>query len=384
MHRPAAAAMTLVELLIAVSIVAILVGMAMPMVTMASKGARKASTQAILRKVETALGLFKAEVKVNPFQAESAAAGDGDDLVPGRGNRLHLHLGRDLDDQGRVDLNDDITAIDARFTYNVKKAANPHYAADESYNPIPTTAFKKADVVPRGWTQWNPATKRLEISRTSINGIDNPIGSAMYLNRIAGERFRLAVLAGHVEVPGWKAPTIWDPTGTYPAEFPGGKRTGRDLSGTPLISSPKSKGWRSNYLAGEMEKRYISGDDILDAYGRALVYICPVLPGVATTNSWANIGGQGTNQGLREADYGLDAEGRRSRDRLDVRHHNGTDYALPADPAASDRRYFTAPGLEFAPELWSAGEDGRLCGQRSHGMNKDNVAATVYDRNLQP
>lgn len=375
---------TLIELLIVVAIVATLTGMAMPLVTLAARGAKKATTQGILRKIDIAVHLFKNDAKVFPYQAEDQALSAEDDLMAGRSNNLYLRLGGDMDQTRRTDLDDDLAAIDLRFAYDLKNHGSPSSSLSESYNVIPVTAFKAVDIVPRGWTQWNPTTRRLEIPKTAIIGTGSALGSAIYLNRLAKERFRLAVLSGNVQVGGWKAPTVYDPAGSYPTEFPGGERSGRDLSGIQLVANPKSVGWCGDYLAGDMERRFIAGGTILDAYGNPVLYCCPVVPGVATSVSWSHGGWQGSNQQMREVDYGLDAEGRRSRDRLDIRHSTGFDYADPADPASSDRRYFTAPGLELEPELWSAGADGLLCGQRGAAMNRDDVSAVAYDRNLLP
>jgi prepilin-type N-terminal cleavage/methylation domain-containing protein len=391
---------TLLELLIAMSIVAILAGMLFSIMGVARRSSMRSSTEAVMRTVDTAIRLFKSDVRCLPFHSAPADAIESltidvvsagmalDGSTTGRSNNLMYRIGTDIDPSARNNLETDLLAVDAAFYYNLGNPAAPSSGLSESYTPLPTTAFKKSDTV-YGPAIYNPDNNRWEISRgTAKQGFDS-MGTAVQLNRMATEKYRLAMLAGHAAVTGWKSRVIHYEfnTGTSAAPvYVWNTCGGRNLSGSSLITaaSAAKPGWAQDYLDGQIEARFRSGEAVLDAWKRPLIYYSPVLQGVLATNSWFSIDWQGSNWGLREDSYGLEAEGRPSRTLPRTRHHSNVAYAVPGDPATADRRFWASPGFEFDFELWSAGPDGRFAWGRAELMNMDNVGLHAYDRRLVP
>lgn len=393
--RPGRSAFTLIELLIAMAIVAVLAGMLFSIMGVARRAGMRGATEAVMRTVDAAIRQFKSDVRCLPFHSAPAAVAEAADLdvltagtafdgtPSGRSNNLLYRVGSDIGDTARGNLEADLQAVDAAFYYNLGRATSPSSGVSETYNVLPATAFKNADTVP-GPALWNPDSMRWEISRgTARQG--GSIGTAVQLNRMAIEKYRLAILAGHAAVTGWKSRVVW-----YEEKVGGvwtwSSKGGRDLSGAPLIAATSlgRPGWAGDYLDGQLEARFRSGEAILDAWKRPLVYYSPVLQGVLATNSWFSIDWQGSNWGLREDAYGLEPEGRPSRLKPLVRHHGNAAYAVPADASTADRRFWAAPGFEFDFELWSAGPDGRFAWGRAAAVNRDNVGLYAYDRRLLP
>jgi hypothetical protein len=143
-------------------------------------------------------------------------------------------------------------------------------------------------------------------------------------------------------------------------------------------------GWANDYLAGELEARYIDGEAVLDAYRQPLVYVCQVTEGVRA--SGAVIFNVGVPR-ISSAQYGLSRIGRRTLATVDAQ----TREPLAADPDAlpdpanrmhSDRRIYAAPSYEDEFELWSVGGDRRLGWMRDDARNRDNVPLIDYDKPL--
>jgi hypothetical protein len=154
-----------------------------------------------------------------------------------------------------------------------------------------------------------------------------------------------------------------------------------------------------------LEKRYISGDQVLDAWRRPLIYIGQAVPGVNGT--YVYFFGQSVNI-TNVARYGLGPQGfdisqgpgpgliarpwllYGGRVRLS-RSDAGDGKPTPADgtyfPTAttlmhSDVRYYAAHGYEEEFEIWSAGSDGAFAYMRDDARNDDNIAVQPYAKEL--
>lgn len=360
-------AFTLIELLIVIAIIATLAGMAMPLLALASRSAKQQSSLALMNKVETGLRLFRAEVGSFPWQPGYADPAAGE--TPGNG--LYRRLGSSIAVADLKKLQSDAASAAAVYTYDCTNPANPAGAPAEQ-PAVSAHAFRTADVKPASgafqagggnvWS-WNAATAAWSPvwpkggwynSVTSLQ-----LAAAVMLNRMAGERARLAVFAGNPAVHGCRiAPTIAPDGSVFQA--------GRDNSGSPLLATPASAdrpGWCGDYLAGELEPAAVDGDTILDAWRQPLVYVCQVVEGTRGPSS-----GTIFLTPMLQLDaqaYGLASAGR-------------TTTTTPA----SDRRTEAAPGQEFACELWSAGPDRRFTWTRADAANRDNVAPASYDAGI--
>ena len=165
----------------------------------------------------------------------------------------------------------------------------------------------------------------------------------------------------------------------------GGAFTRRVLPTTPLLASPQSAakpGLAKDYLKGELPKRHISGEAILDAWNHPLIYICQVVEGV---NSAPHCYSDSGSTDVNSLNMGLHPLGRKSLAPTDTI----TGIALAADPLTlpdlanlrhSDRRYYAARNLELEFELWSAGPDGQVDWMRDAAVNADNVPLQPYDK----
>lgn len=224
---PARRGFTLLELLVVTAILAILAGMAMPMLAMARRIAARTNTQSLMRKVDGALHQYKLEVGAFPYLAWDAA---GDPADP-PGNRLAWHLAHDMSDAELATLRKDVDDAGA------------------AYEPGGSARLASASLDQRMYEG---------------DSANNSQGSdVMHLNRLARQWARNNLMAGN--------------TGVQSTKQDGGKPW---IDKAPLISGPRSKGFAKDYLSRELPPHGIAGDDLLDLWRRPLVYICPVQPGV--------------------------------------------------------------------------------------------------------
>lgn len=226
-------AFTLIEVMIVLSIVALLSGMLMPVVSLAQKRANKTNTLALLRKVETGLELFRGEMDTYPHQLHDSA-----DPFPAADNRLAWTLGRDLTLSERTALNTDLAT--ARAVY----AAGGVHALD------------RTEIDPTYTHSGLPAEEKVQYGEMA----------AGLINRMGAERATLAVLAGNREVEGI-----------------------RGRNGQRILDAPQSHGFARDYLAFDLNAKNIRGDAIIDCYGRELIYVCPVVQGMRSFHAPENI-----------------------------------------------------------------------------------------------
>jgi prepilin-type N-terminal cleavage/methylation domain-containing protein len=369
---------TLLELLVTISILALLMTMLMPIMSLANREARKTGTRSVIAKADTALRLFRAEIGLFPYQrtyedfttstALSTPASFA--LV----NRLYYHLGTDIADADRVKVEQDATdAADAYW---------PHSTTTRPYNGTPSTVNAAK---PHAYAQSD-----FTISGDSVM----PRTMTTMANRLAKERVRRAVFAGHTGVTGGRmSQYTTDKNGVRTAKP-------RQLPTTALLASPDSEdkpGWATDYLRGEIPARQRSGEALLDGWGRPLIYVCQAIEGMAEPVQIKMMAGYNSTF-FSAADAGLGPIGRTTLAAADsgVTCLELAGYpfsALPdaADLRRSDRRYYAPSRLELEYELWSAGPDGRFRwlrrGADADGVdagtwNGDNVALTDYDRSL--
>jgi hypothetical protein len=160
----------------------------------------------------------------------------------------------------------------------------------------------------------------------------------------------------------------------------------RQLPQTKLLSSPQSAarpGWAGDYLDGELERRHVAGEAVLDAWKRPLLYVCQVNEGVTVPirrGAW-----MATMASARS--MGLNPVGRTTLAATDTVTGEAVlpdpvRYPDLAQPRHSDRRFYAPRYGELEFELWSAGPDGLAEWMRDAPVNNDNISMQVYDKAL--
>lgn len=410
-------AFTLLELLIVVSIIAALTGMLSVVLGIAGRKARQVNSLAIMAKVEGAIRMFRTEQRTYPFQTDLSTA----DADPSKWtNNLGLRLAWSPTDAERTayaaKVQTDLAVIKkAFFFHNGMKTG--------LYDGVPigpgkptgdgTHAFRAPDL-------WNNTVYKSnlllgrnsllqpDLNFTTVNGgahgflppagwfsygQSSRTGSAQVLTRLAEERTTIAFLAGDspVTAPVGIDPAVPADKADYPDEderYPllaykiagdvvvNGYQYvpyngGTDARGAVLTTAgAASSGWRAEYLAGVLRKQSgpgapgnldPTGEIILDAYGRPLVYVSRILPGMRAYSH--PIGGGGRDDAER---YRMGRQGRRATTSLN-----------------SDLRSTAAAPFCYEFELWSAGPDGRFAHLRDDTANRDNIPLLPYHRGLQ-
>ncbi len=138
-----------------------------------------------------------------------------------------------------------------------------------------------------------------------------------------------------------------------------------------------------DYLDGELESRYISGENVLDAWHQPLIYIYQVLPGARSSEARPF---RTQTYIWDPQDYGLTTVGRGTLSTGDAPDLKSTmtapSGALP-DPSNllhSDITAYAFPGFEKEFELWSSGPDHLFTYMRDDAENRDNIPCENYNR----
>jgi prepilin-type N-terminal cleavage/methylation domain-containing protein len=393
MTRPAA--FTLIELLIVVTIIALLSSMAMTVLGIARNAARKANTEATLRVVHAALRLFQKDVAVLPWQNQPDA---GVTPQTPATNALLRRLGRSLTTAERGDLNQAVALAAGKYAYDCD--LNPWNAQESATQPSALTIRKAWTEKVGDWDNGNMGGAGI-LSQWQLSDRTNPVALAYLANRLSMQRARQAVLAGVLDLPG---PVITRPNGASAVA---------DLTATPLLSSADAVpagvvGWCDDYLDGAIESNRMRGEDILDAYGNPMILVSQLLPKVHSSavqigfgsiggfdSSWFGLGAVGFRPGsgpwagvMAAKRWRLFSMGRIRLSTVDA----GDGRPTPADATylpdpnhliASDRRWYAAAGVETDCELWSAGPNGTFAWRRDAAENVHAVPfSAIYDRGL--
>lgn len=347
------AAFTLIELLIVIAIIAALAGMLMPMIRLAERMSKGTATRAVMAKLDTACRLFRAEIGPYPYQQTYA------DLAAGEAwsNRLFYQLGTDIakDDRDKVIADGD--------------SAAKLYAVLPNQPGWPVPAGIYSFVLP-------------DLGKEAYT--KESWGFLSMSNRMAAERARLAIYSGNIGITGPKLAVPY-------VEGSGNTYTRRVMPSDPLLtpggSPPRTAtsadrpGLARNYLEGELERSFISGDAVLDAWRRPLLYVCQVTEGMSASFMM-------TSQGVGALDsylFGLQPMGRISLNESRLDRTTGQPVLAGAGlpdlnrMRHSDRRSHAPDALELEFELWSAGPDGRADWMRDAVSNTDNVPLAPYD-----
>lgn len=381
------AGFTLIELLVVMGILSLLMGMMMPMYGIVRKSSMKSRTQAIIKKTETALRLFKTDWGIYPYQQDYPDMSSGGLFT----NRLHYQVGTDMADADRVKVVADMDAAGGKYAYACS-VTNQWGGAlfTEGTQPSPCTFRYSTAYVPF----WNNF-----IAGSDVAGQPGQnYGVLIVLNQAAQEQARMAMVAGDINLRG---PVICNsPTSV-----------GQNMSNVSVLGSPQSSanpGMAVDYLQGDIEAAYLSGDAILDAWKRPLVYIGQNVTGMqglgggvlgfavpcydSRLMGLGSVGFDpttGPGQGLLSGGRPMLLYGGRVRlskvdagDALGPPPSDATSFPDAQDLRHSDVRYYAGPGYETEFELWSAGDDGHFEYMRDDPANQDNVSALDYNRDL--
>ena len=387
---PLTRAFSLIELLVALSVVALLTGMLMPVLAVAQRSANKSATEAVLRKVEAGLTMYKGEVGGFPYQQDTPSDA-GSVAISAWPNRLNHFLGGTPSSTDLAKILADGQAAANAFRYSVTLKGE-WTAPIEPSSFTSNATYRMARVITTGKVH-------IDGNGSERGGSDNVKAAVSLANNLmAQERSRMQALVGQLEIDG---PVIHGPNGLI-----GDWSAARALTAASA-SSAANPGYAIDYFNGELERRFISNESVLDAWGNNLVYVCRTTPGIAGTTLKvvdATLSPYDTKR------YGLGAQGFRADEGPSAslksanRHMllyrgrvvlSATDAGVGAptptdstylpslnDLMDSDVRYYAAPGYELVYELWSPGRDGAFACQRKEKVNVDNVAAQQYNRGL--
>lgn len=332
-------AFTLIELLIVMSIMAVLAGMLMPMITSAQRGAKKTNTQNLLRKVEVALSGFKGDVGHFPWLARSAA-GTVEANAPGS-NDLAFRLHHTMTSAELDALAADRAAVPAVFR-----------GGSQDW-----TAGGASLVNQPGYAAGGVAADQL---------LRNRIGQGMVLNRLSIERALVGIMSGNTAITGVAySGGAWGP-------------------GPAILTAPRSHGFTDDYLGSDIQAKEFTTrsltigattievpHDIVDGYERMpVVYIHSQVNGVKGGFPYpfyeSNLL-RGTFPRIDAGYYALTPTNRAITSTLDSDARD-----------AADRPYIA----EF--ELWSCGPDRTFSFQRDAAVNKDGISAQACWKGLGP
>jgi prepilin-type N-terminal cleavage/methylation domain-containing protein len=341
---------TLIELLVVVTIIILLVGMAMPMVNVAQRSARRTNAAATLNQVQAAMARFRRDQGVWPYRLNGGASVADPDLddQTARTNDLAWRLWRPMRDSERsalqLALDEIASAQPAQRGFGVSATnldVDTMYSAYATFSTRGGLAFTKAELeaaIPMLATKLNKGGDDRWVNLTTA--------------QIAIQRAQGAVLAGNTAVTRFRTSTA-----------------------RVLPSSTTLRGYGDDYLGGTLPASLRAGDAIRDPWGQPLIHVCPTVPGgqtmvmndispttalPGTVNDTVNIAFR-----FRPDLLGIDPTWRQ-----------------PTTTLASDIRTHAAPAWVARPELWSAGDDGRCKAVRNDPANRDNIPAEGYLRGL--
>jgi prepilin-type N-terminal cleavage/methylation domain-containing protein len=408
-RRPSTVAFTLIELLIVISIMAILVSMLSAMMSIAQRQGRITNTRATMMKVDQAIRLFKTDMRIYPWQSDLGLPPAEPALWTNNlAKRLAWHPPAPADatasDPDRVTyirkFQEDLATIEGKFRF--VNGANVPPSGDSSEG---THAFRYES----GQTNLLLAPGTLAFDVPTINGSwwrnklipgipgssNDCSGDARALTKMAEEVTKQAYTAGQLPT---LAPTGIDATlpadkALFPNEderyptvnFPGTSTPyrylpynksgyfGNDARGPVLATATaKAEGWRGEYLTDAIRRDGTGGDHVdvdatgtalLDAWGKPFIYVSSVRPGV-----------RGGVQALTTTIFPIVIE---------QRYNMGPQGRTTTTSLTSDIRTTAAPSQIYEFELWSAGPDGAFAATRSDPVNRDNIAVVKYLGELQ-
>lgn len=227
----------------------------------------------------------------------------------------------------------DFASIDNRLAYHLARTLD---SAERSQLDHDAKAAAAA---------YNAGTHRFTVATCPID--QNQAAACQVLNRMGRERARLMIHAGHGDIDG---------VGTK--------------AGVPLLTGgATTQGWGADYLGGDLPRRNIRGDAIVDYHGNPLLYVAPIVAGVEGTWVAPSILPE---EYPRQKYIDASAVGFAARGRT------------VTTIQTSDIRSTAAAAYCLEPELWSVGADGRAHPSRDDRANADNLPARAYTKGLTP
>lgn len=323
-------AFSLIELLVVISVIGVLSGIALPMLSIARKTANRTNTLSLMQKISGALTLYRKEIGGYPYVAWPTTL----DADKPPGNNLAYHLARNLTDDELDKLKSD-----------ADKAGNAYEVNPPAPVPAPDVS---ARLTSADWDQ-------RKVDAYAINTAGSDI---LHINRMARQWARSNILVGNTSVKKTKKSSV------------AGEPWVEDTA-NPLVKKPQSRGFACDYLGADLEARLRQGDDILDMWKQPIVYICAIQPGVIgyyAENAGNHNSGTGSTAMIDPGWFGFGPRNMRSPSTVMSGH---------------DMRVNTTPRFLAQFELLSRGPDLQIDAVRSQSPNRDNVLAADYHRELQ-
>jgi prepilin-type N-terminal cleavage/methylation domain-containing protein len=402
---------TLIELLVVMAILASIASMLMVLMSIAQRQARIANTKSMLMKADQAIRLFRADMRVYPWQGD---LGTPPAEPTDWGNQLGYRLAWDppatSGDPSDPDqltyltgFHADLAALRARFAFVNGKNVPPRGTATEGThafrNEEPGSGYRTNLLITAGSVHrllsdiTGSKDWFLPGTDTSPSTFYDGANTAQVLTRMAEEITELRYIAGQLptEAPAGSDPANPADLALHPEEDPRYPTItwsatlgpygyvpynqqgvyGDDRRGPAMTAAAAAaRGWRGEYLAGALRSvagepaAGMRGESLLDAWGRPLIYVCAVSPG--SMGHLPVLGGHDRAADTDERRYNMGPQGRQA-----------------VTTRASDVRTTAAAAFALEFELWSAGPDGQFAAQRDAAVNRDNIAVLPYMRGLE-
>jgi prepilin-type N-terminal cleavage/methylation domain-containing protein len=392
LYRQKTGGFTLIELLVVIAIISTLMGLLLPIVSLAKNSSKATKTRSLLAKIDVGCRLFRNDIGLPPWNdcskdtlsdplprnlawfdpAMSAGAPSLDAASSLALNRLGWNLGHVMSTTERANFNLNLAKVDA----------------DTAFQPYST--YISASNRPWLYVSYKPNSWSPSVGSALSSSDFQPLRLNGIITKIWRERARVSLMAGNYTYRPQRANvTVSTKCGNW------GTDSIPLVTTNPAGAPAQLYGWTDDYIGTELQRADRSRLDqrcLVDAWGSPIVYIAPLYPGadpsatggaspmafvpVPGEKDTAQFSGQPASAGTGVTDV---VEGVTVlRDPFLVGKYGRKETVLLTDPALTTASFDYC----FDAEVWSMGQDLKCQNARSDKLNKDNVSYINYKRGL--